>query len=348
MHSLGRTDLAERYFDVAERNLDKLPTDQWESDRAFGLINLARAKLRSADYDIAEVGSLLTKASLIVTRSPTLRKKQHAVTITRVLAEVWAHMQSLDIHGYDHILQSALQLARTGNPIQRACCLVEIARRQAAIAGKDVASKTLSEAQNACEEGSGVVRALVQANLLLGRALCGLNDTLQIDIEAARNSFTDEAHGIVGRADVERLLRLPVPDLPGAEEALNHIGDVRVRAKAARNIARQYAATGDYKSALRVVAHKIGAKRSEFVPGVAEAVAVHARTNQIAKDKVRPVLFELLLESALHLDGTYRVIADIIRSGAVDLDSKRLESLVETLGLDTVSQDLRQLTRLTA
>jgi hypothetical protein len=332
LHSLGRTPLAERYFGIAERSLNDLRKGEWHIDRAFAFVNLAEARLFGSDFQLTEdvieqVDDFLHAARRVAVSSPILKWKP--AVVADLLAEIWEIRHRHGIQESRDDLAEALAIARGALvPILKVNALIEIARHQAKFDNVDATRSTLDEAYRSASAAGPDEQAAV----LLGRALCGEVDGLLEETESSKMVMEGDARQVVCRAEVELFLHLG--EIDAAEEALEKIEDVDVRAHASRNVARKCADMGNFSRALLIAQRRIGARRSELIPDVSEAIAAHAWANDSSRVHARQVLLNLLQETAPYLDGTYRLIASVVRSRAFALDSSALERLVDSLALE--------------
>lgn len=339
LQSIGETDKAIKYFDRAERHLKEkvFKRPDWHGDRAFALVDLATAVLPDDACMLPEelfeaVDGVLHDACGIVDRSKKLNRISEKAT--HILSEIWEIRQRYKIGESAPILAEAVQIAhRSGSLLRRIKALVEIARSQAKLGEADAARDTLDEAKRICSRGGPDE----YASVLLGQALCGQIEGLRSEIENTKTAFQGDARESVCRAEVEMWLH--IGEFDHAMVALKEIRDSAVRAHAARDIARKYAGDGAFKKALWVVQQEIGARRSELIPDVAEAIAAFAAVNSSSRGEARSVLLDLLRETAAFLDGTYRLIAAIIHSRVFELDSNALIRIAHSLDLLQSDQD---------
>lgn len=329
-----------RYFSWAENSLKEIG-GRWHKEIAWGLVDLAQARLSLPDDNAAIEAETWIRDARLVLQGTKNNSDRFLYKACETLAEAWSEMEAHCIPGADEVLNEAHRLAKLFGPSERVYGLVEIARRAVRLSRFEFAKETLAAARTVSKKGG----AKAQARYLDGLARCGILDRLEDEIvwfarDRVRDpSEVDDPLEIVGRAEVERRLRLA--DFAGATAALELIGQPDNRAKASRSIAVEYATHGRYDDALRMVRDEMrGGRRGEQVPGVAHAVAMHARENPDLRGPARAPLKQLLVESAGFLDGTYRVVSYIIASQAFpELDPASLLKIAEFVVGDVVFVD---------
>lgn len=339
LHCIGKTDVAHAYFEAAQRCLDNLSSREWRLNRIFALIDLADAASSALEAAPAAAEAITDRidfclsearrAAIKLRHSKQLRSDMFA----DILGTIWEIRYRFNVGEPSAELDQAFKAAREEPSLTvRISALVEIARHQAKCGKKADSHETLWQCQQAIR-GVGVDKARV----LLGRSLCGDIDGLDVEIENSLNVLQGDARYITYRAEVERCLQLH--DFEAADVALAKITDVSIRSHAARSIARKYAEQGNFLQALVTVRDKIVASRSDLIPDVAEAIASYAGMHPESKPDARRILLDLMLETAPYLDGTYRLIAAIIRSRAFDLEDATIQELAKSFVLVHLSQD---------
>lgn len=324
LYSRGRVDEAVDTLHATTDGLRVLPKGEWDRDRIYGLLNLASAWLRVGGTEKYEAAALLTTAAELVMESRHLRLKRRD-TVVEILAEIWSLKRKNGFLDPSGVLKIAFEIAGQGDLLQKVKSLNAIARRQVVVDGPSAAHDTLQEAMIAARQ----LGAVEIARVLLASAQCGLAASLDIGPGLQSQLETD----IYSRPLWHRaLVELRCHDNPErADQLLDGIKNVDERARAARNVAKAYVANGNIEAASRVVEQKIGCMRSQLLPDVAEAIAEYCLTHPMLQETARAALENLLLDSACYLDGTYRVLAAILRSNAFNCHDNDLVNLADTM-----------------
>ena len=313
LYRRGETADGKRIVNGARKLIGDLAVPTWRMDGAYALLNLGTALLSTGRREAVEDGLDALRqgrAAGRISGKPSSR--------AQVLAMIARVMREYGIRDEYEVVNEAVEALSGAPEAERVAGLVAIAREQAA-GNRQAAWATIDEATREAYSASS------QAEVLLGRALCGFADGLEEDINTFRaRAGRTEVGAVLDRAEVTRQLMYNAVEK--AEQIADRIEFPAVKARALRDVARTTAANGCYGNTLRI-AGRISVSRGEMLPNIVVSALMQPGCRGA---ETRTFTEQMLALCLPHLDAVYRMAAVMIRYDVYEeLDRRALLALAE-------------------